>query len=123
MAEIACKEGFYPDVISTDLHSLNIDGPAYDLVTVMSKFLHLGMNLYDIIKAVTSQAANAIGWYDQIGSLNKGKLADITILKLENGTFMLEDCEHKVETCKELLQPVAVWKSGVKFQIKTKKNI
>lgn len=118
VSEIASQEGFYPDLISTDLHLLSVDGPAYDLVTVMSKFLHLGMSLYDIVKAVTSQAAAAIGWSDQIGSLSKGKIADITILRLDKGEFMLEDCEDHFRTCKQLLQPVAVWKSGVAFPIK-----
>ena len=42
IAEICAKNGFYPDVISTDLHSGNIGGLAKDLPWVMSKFLHLG---------------------------------------------------------------------------------
>ena len=118
VTEIAAQEGFYPDLISTDLHSLSVNGPAYNLVTVMSKFLHLGMNLYDVIKAVTSQAAEAIGWSDQIGSLSKGKIADITILKLTKGEFLLEDCDDNFRTCTEFLQPVTVWKNGVAFPVK-----
>ena len=42
VAEICARNQFYPDTISTDLHSGNHIGPAYDLPTVMSKFLHLG---------------------------------------------------------------------------------
>ena len=98
---------------------LSIDGPAYDLVTVMSKFLHFGMSLYEVVRAVTSRAATAIGWNDVVGSLGKGKVADITILRLEKGTFMLEDCEDNCRTCNQLLQPVAVWKGAVAFPIKT----
>ena len=118
VSDIASKEGFFPDLISTDLHSLSMDGPAYDLVTVMSKFLHVGMSLYDVVRAVTSQAAAAIGWSEVIGSLSKGKVGDITILRLEKGEFMLEDCEDSLRTCNQLLQPVAVWKGGVTFPIK-----
>lgn len=77
------------------------------------------MKLYDVIKAVTSQAAAAVGWSEQIGSLTVGKVADITILRLEKGEFPLEDCEGSWRTCEQLLHPVAVWKSGVKFPIKT----
>ncbi len=84
----------------------------------MSKFLHSGMGLYDVVKAVTSQAAVAIGWSDQIGSLSKGKIADITILRLEEGEFMLEDCEDSFRMCNKLLQPVAVWKGGKAFPVK-----
>ena len=118
MSDVASKEGFYPNLISTDLHSLSMDGPAYDLVTVMSKFLQIGMSLYDVVRAVTSQAAAAIGWSDVIGSLSKGKVADITVLRLEKGEFMLEDCEDSFRTCNQLLQPVAVWKGGITFPIK-----
>ena len=118
VTEIAAEEEFYPDLISTDLHSLSLNGPAYSLVTVMSKFLHLGMNLYDVIKAVTSQAAAAIGWGDRIGLLSKETIADITILRLEQGEFLLEDCEDSLRTCKKLLQPVAVWRNGKAFPVK-----
>ena len=42
VAEAACcEQGFWPDVISTDLHKMNNNGPAYDLPTVMTKFLPL----------------------------------------------------------------------------------
>ena len=40
---------------------MSVVGPAYDLVTVMSKLLHLGMPMDDIIRAVTSTAASALG--------------------------------------------------------------
>ena len=40
------KQGFLPDVISSDIHVVSIDGPAYDLLTTMSKFLALGVPLH-----------------------------------------------------------------------------
>lgn len=43
VAEICARSNFYPDTISTDLHTGNHRGPVYDLPTVMSKFLHLGL--------------------------------------------------------------------------------
>ena len=45
VAEICALCGFYPDTISTDLHSGNVDGAAKDLPWVMSKFLHLGSEM------------------------------------------------------------------------------
>ena len=69
MAEACVKEGFWPDLISTDLHTESMDGPAYDLTTVMTKLLHLGMPLTDVIAAVTSKPAAAIGKSGEIGSL------------------------------------------------------
>lgn len=43
VGEICARFKFYPDTISTDLHTGNHQGPVYDLPIVMSKFLHLGL--------------------------------------------------------------------------------
>ena len=52
--------GFLPDTISSDVHALCINGPAFDQVTTMSKFLCLGMPLADVIAASTVNAAFAL---------------------------------------------------------------
>ena len=48
VAEAAAEQGFWPDLISTDLHSGNVGGTAKDLAHVMSKFLHLGMPFLEV---------------------------------------------------------------------------
>ena len=55
------EQGFISDVISTDLHSGNINGPVYDLPTTLSKFLSLGLSLEEVIEKSTIAAAKAIG--------------------------------------------------------------
>lgn len=52
VAEAAIREGFLPDVISTDLHSGNVGagGTAKDLAHVMSKFLALGMSIEQVLE-------------------------------------------------------------------------
>ena len=47
-AEAVTAAGHKPDVISTDLHQLSINGPAFDLPTTLSKFIHLGMSLREV---------------------------------------------------------------------------
>src|SRR6202045_325980 len=42
-AEAMLTAGFLPDVISSDVHALSINGPAFDQITTMSKLLSLGM--------------------------------------------------------------------------------
>ena len=44
--------GFKPDTISSDVHQLCIDGPAFDQVTTLSKFLCLGLTLPEVIAAL-----------------------------------------------------------------------
>ena len=65
-------EGFWPDVISTDLHTASVDGPAYDLCAVMTRMLHVGMPLADVITAVTATPAKAINRSHEFGSLSVG---------------------------------------------------
>ena len=73
VGELCAREGFWPDTISSDHHTGSTDGPAYDLTTVMSRLLHLGMPVHDIIKAVTVTPAVAIRKEKEIGSLSPGR--------------------------------------------------
>ena len=52
--------GFKPDTISSDIHALCIDGPAFDQVTTLSKLLWIGMPLTEVIAASTINAARAL---------------------------------------------------------------
>jgi dihydroorotase len=78
--------GFYPDTISSDVHALCINGPAFDQVTTLSKFLCLGMPLNDVIAATTVNAAMALK-RPELGSLKPGSVGDATILSVQQGTF------------------------------------
>jgi dihydroorotase len=78
--------GFYPDTISSDIHALCIDGPAFDQVTTLSKFLCMGMPLNDVIAATTVNAATALK-RPELGSLKPGCVGDATILRIETGAF------------------------------------
>ena len=82
--------GFAPDVISSDIHTLCIDGPVYDQVTTLSKFLALGMELDQVIACTTVNAAKALQ-RPELGSLAPGKLGDATVLRLEQGSFAFTD--------------------------------
>ena len=63
-----------------------IDGPAFDLLTTMSKFLCLGMPLGDVVRAATEAPAKALQRSD-LGSFKPGAAGDASILALENGEF------------------------------------
>ncbi|MFY0610105.1 MAG: amidohydrolase/deacetylase family metallohydrolase [Hyphomicrobiaceae bacterium] len=78
--------GFEPDTISSDVHTMCIDGPAFDQVTTMSKFLCLGMPLANVVKASTVNAAMALK-RPELGSLKPGSAGDATILSVRQGAF------------------------------------
>jgi dihydroorotase len=85
-ARAMLANGFLPDTISSDVHALCIDGPAFDLVTTLSKFLCLGMELGDVIKAATENAARALR-RPELGTLKPGSLGEATILSIDEGEF------------------------------------
>jgi dihydroorotase len=89
-ARAMIANGFYPDTISSDVHALCINGPAFDQVTTLSKFLHLGLSLPEVIKMSTVNAAQALG-RPELGSLKPGSPGDATLLSLQEGSFDFVD--------------------------------
>ncbi len=78
--------GFEPDCISSDVHSISIDGPAYDLLVTMSKFLCLGMELESVIRAASVGPADAVG-RPELGRLSEGGIGDASVIAIEDGAF------------------------------------
>src|SRR5215510_7016874 len=85
-ARAMLANGFYPDTISSDVHTLCIEGPAFDQVTTLSKFLCMGMPLSDVIAASTVNAAMALK-RPELGSFKTGCAGDATILTVKDGQF------------------------------------
>jgi dihydroorotase len=85
-ARAMLANGFYPDTISSDVHKLCINGPAFDQVTTLSKFLCMGMPLSDVIAATTVNAATALK-RPELGTLKTGSIGDATLLSIREGQF------------------------------------
>ena len=86
----AMKEGFMPDSISTDLHIGSMNSGMKDMLNVMDKFLAMGMSVDDVVLRSTWNPAREIRRED-LGHLSVGAPADITVLRLEKGTFGFVD--------------------------------
>jgi dihydroorotase len=96
-ARAMLANGFYPDTISSDVHILCINGPAFDQVTTMSKFLCMGMPLSDVVAASTVNAAMALR-RPELGSLKVGSVGDATLISIREGKFDYVDVvgEHLI---------------------------
>jgi dihydroorotase len=86
----ALKSGFYPKVISTDLHIGSMNGSMKDMLLRMSKFLVMGMDLKSVIQASTWNPALVIK-RPELGNLSTGSVADIAILGMREGKFGFYD--------------------------------
>jgi dihydroorotase len=102
-AEAMLTAGFPPDVISSDVHALSINGPAFDQLVTMSKFLCLGMGLTDVVRASTAAPAAALGRTD-IGRLEIGAAGDASVLELAEGEFEYRDVLAEVRAGRHRLK-------------------
>jgi dihydroorotase len=131
-AEALAAQQFWPDTISTDLHQVSLPGPnlleplaqefvarvkgdgspQFTLLTAMSKFLHLGMELSEVVRATTARPAEVLRLGGQIGTLRPGALADVAILRLEEGRYLLHDIHGNERLANRLLRHVDTFVAG-----------
>ena len=111
----ALKQGFYPDVISTDLHTQSMNAGMKDLANVMSKFLSMGMSLPDVVARTTTHPARVIS-RPELGNLSVGAEADVAVFRLREGEFGFIDVRgmrlsgsHKLEAELTLRAGRVVW--------------
>jgi len=88
-ARRAVAAGFWPDTISSDVHAMCIEGPAWDLLRTMTKLMALGMPLDRAIAAATVVPARAMG--RDLGHLTPGAVGDASVIALEDVPIALED--------------------------------
>jgi dihydroorotase len=100
--EAALAEGFLPDVISSDIHQMAVQGPMFDLPTTLSKFLNLGVSLPDVIERATGRAAAAMNRPD-LGTLKPGSVADVALFKIEEGDYTFYDVQMSPRKGTQLL--------------------
>ena len=86
----AVEQGFLPDSISTDAHSLSYVGHGVNMISVMSKFLAMGLPLADVIRRATVNPAREIN-RPELGTLSPGRAADIAVLEVLHGKFGYSD--------------------------------
>jgi len=114
VAEKAIGQSLLPDVISTDLHARSVYGPVFDMPTTLTKFLALGLSIEDVVMRATSGAAHAIGLADGTGTLKVGASADVVVLRLERGDFVLEDSLGKKRRSEQRLVTDSVVRGGLR---------
>ena len=105
-------QGVEPTTISSDLHVYNVNGPVYDLVNVVNKFLYLGMSLDDALAKVTSIPAETILMPGQVGTLAVDAWGDAVVFELREGDFQLIDANGVAKIGKQKLAPIVVVKGG-----------
>lgn len=107
----AMKQGFAPDVLSSDLHTGSMNAGFKDMANLASKFLTLGMPLADVIAASTWNPAMVIQRTD-LGNLSVGTEADIAVFNLRNGDFGYTDASGMAIRGKQKLEAELTIRKG-----------
>ncbi len=104
--------GLYPDTISSDIYYRNrINGPVYNLATVLTKFLTMGFSLKRVIDAVTSKPADLL-YLSHKGYIAPDYDGDLTIFELKNEPIELVDAEGVTRVSSQQIVAVAAVIAG-----------
>jgi dihydroorotase len=113
MIERALDQGFLPDTISTDLTLTTATrGPVWDLPTTMTKLLHFGMSLEEVVRRATASPAKIMGYDGTVGTLRPGANADIAVFELRDGQYELRDSDNDTIIAKRRLLTHLTLKEG-----------
>jgi dihydroorotase len=116
-ARYALDAGLPLHAISTDLHGGNVEGPVYNMATTMTKLLHIGVSLPEVIRLSTQSPAELIDRCHELGSLAPGREADITLFRVVEGDFELMDSEKRIERASRRLVVTYTIRAGEVIEV------
>lgn len=119
VAQAAIGEGFWPDILASDLTklSMHLRPAAFNMAMQLSKYAALGIPFEALIKLCTATPAAHMGMADTIGSLTPGHAADIAVFRpvhRENifGDRPYGNGDQKLMRGETLYEPVLTLKDG-----------
>jgi dihydroorotase len=105
-------QGYLPDTASTDLNVFNIGGPVFSLTENLTKLLGLGVDLPDVVAMASTNVARAIQRRHELGSLEPGRSAEVSVLRLRtDGPFPVSDGFEVIDS-PVALEPVGCVRGG-----------
>jgi dihydroorotase len=137
MARLVLEAGVLPDTLGADMHGYNTTIPKprgtpdshpdkeemhlfagkqnFSLASAMTSMLALGIDLGHVVKMVTSNPAQMLRMTGEIGSLEAGREADVSVLHDERGRFLLQDNEGTKIVAERQLRPAFCLRAGTRF--------
>jgi dihydroorotase len=115
VVEKCLEQNFLPDTIATDLSVGSVRGSGFDLPSMVSKFIALGMDLETAIELVTIKPARAFDYGLELGTMRPGNEADIAIFELREGRFEFFDSEGQMRVGRQNLVNLSAVRHGQLF--------
>jgi dihydroorotase len=134
MARMALEQGIVPYTLGADLHGYNVTVPGegkgdgakqsnpfygvapFSLCHAMTELMTLGMPFFEVVKMVTSHAAELIGMSETVGTLAPGRDADVSVIDRVPGAWELRDNSGDRVIAREAIVPRFVLRKGMRFE-------
>lgn len=133
MARRALDAGIRPFTLGADMHGYNVRMPQpglsedersanpfagvapFNLTVAMTELLALGLDLAEVVATVTANAAKLLRMEDALGSLDVGRGADVSVLDVLKGRFLLSDNSGAEVVTDTLLRPAFCLRGGMRI--------
>ena len=124
VAAPAIRQGFLPDLISTDLTPMSFHKPfVHDMPRLLSKYLMLGMTPEDVLQRVTRNAARQLGQERELATLEPGTAADVAVFRLAEQPVIFGDRDGERRAGRAVFLPQMTVKKGTIVWAQTGFNI
>ncbi len=105
-----------PHCISTDLTLPGRVRTVHSMTEMMTRFLAMEFTLDQVVAMSTINPANAIGEGGRLGTLEVGRQADISVLGIEEGDWVVHDVVGGSKKTEKAVVPVLTVKKGQVFE-------
>lgn len=109
-------QGLLPHCISTDLTVPGRQNTVHSMTEMMTRFLALGFTLEQVVEMCTINPAKALGEEARLGSLGTGMQADISVLEIKEGDWVVYDVVGGSRKVEQAFIPVLAVKRGQVFE-------
>ena len=109
-------QGLLPHCISTDLTVPGRVNTVHSMTEMMTRFLGLGFSFEQVVTMCTANPAKAIGEGARLGSLAVGRQADISVLDIREGDWVVYDILGASLPVTKAVVPALTVKRGVVFE-------
>ncbi|NQU72089.1 MAG: amidohydrolase/deacetylase family metallohydrolase [Rhodospirillales bacterium] len=134
IARSAIAQGIVPYTLGADMHGYNVTQPGegkasvlksanpffgvapFSLCIAMTELLMLGMDFTDVVKTVTCNAAIIAGMQNEIGTLKRGRDADVSVIDIKPGSWKLSDNSGNHVISDKIIVPRFTLRMGERFE-------
>ena len=109
-------QGLMPHCISTDLTVPGRLRTVHSMTEMMTRFLGLGFTFQQVVTMCTTNPAKAIGESDRLGALAEGRQADISVLEIVDGDWVVYDVLGDSLKVDKAVVPTLTVKKGKTFE-------